>query len=38
MCIRGLGHFSPCPHPLPYHPPSPPHPLNTQQKLFCPYL
>jgi hypothetical protein len=33
----------PCPHPLPYHPlhplpPSPPLPLNTRQKLFCPYL
>jgi hypothetical protein len=20
MCIQGLGHFSPCPHPLPYYP------------------
>jgi hypothetical protein len=20
MCIQGLGHFSPRPHPLPYHP------------------
>jgi hypothetical protein len=20
MCIQGLGHFSPCPHPLPCHP------------------
>jgi hypothetical protein len=29
----------PCPHPLPYHPLHPlPPPLNTQQKLFCPYL
>uniref|UniRef100_A0A8C0X6Q0 Uncharacterized protein n=1 Tax=Castor canadensis TaxID=51338 RepID=A0A8C0X6Q0_CASCN len=29
----------PCPHPLPYHPLHPPAPpLNTQQKLFCPYL
>jgi hypothetical protein len=30
----------PCPHPLPYHPlcPLPLPPLNTQQKLFCPYL
>jgi hypothetical protein len=40
MCIQGLGHFSPLPHPLPYHPPRPlplP-PLNTQQKLFCPYF
>jgi hypothetical protein len=30
----------PCPHPLPYHPLQPlllPS-LNTQQKLFCPYL
>jgi hypothetical protein len=37
MCIQGLGHFSPLPPPtLP--PPSHPHPLNTQQKLFCPYL
>jgi hypothetical protein len=30
---------SPCPHPIPYHPLHPlplPHPLNTQQKLFCP--
>jgi hypothetical protein len=38
MCIQGLGHF----YPLPYHPlrtlPLSPHPLNTQQKLFCPYL
>jgi hypothetical protein len=32
----------PCPHPPPLPPtpppPSPPYPLNTQQKLFCPYL
>jgi hypothetical protein len=30
----------PCPHPLPYHPlhPLPLPALNTQQKLFCPYL
>jgi hypothetical protein len=32
----------PCPHTLPYHPlrplPLQPHPLNTQQKLFCPYF
>jgi hypothetical protein len=30
----------PCPHPLPDHPlrPLPLPPLNTQQKLFCPYL
>jgi hypothetical protein len=32
----------PCPHPLPYHPlrplSLPPHPLDTRQKLFCPYL
>jgi hypothetical protein len=34
MCIQGLVHFSPLPPP----PPSPPHPLNTQQKLFCPYF
>jgi hypothetical protein len=35
MCIQGLGHFSP----LPPHPPLPPTlPLNTQQKLFCPYF
>jgi hypothetical protein len=42
MCIQGLGHFSPLPPPprLPPTPPSPspPHPLNTQQKLFCPYF
>jgi hypothetical protein len=42
MCIQGLGHFSPLPPLLPLPPtppsPSPPHPLNTQQKLFCPYL
>jgi hypothetical protein len=31
MCIQCLGHFSPLP-PLPL---SPPHPLDTQQKLFC---
>jgi hypothetical protein len=30
----------PCPYPLPYPPapPSLPHPLNTQQKLFCSYF
>jgi hypothetical protein len=37
-----LGSFlPPCPHPLPYHPLHPlllPHPLDTQQKLSCPYL
>jgi hypothetical protein len=35
-----LGSFLPLPHPLPYPPSplSPPHPLDTQQKLFCPYL
>jgi hypothetical protein len=42
MCIQGLGHFSPLPPPPPLPPtpppPSPPHPLNTQQKLFCPYF
>jgi hypothetical protein len=42
MCIQGLGHFSllPPPPPLPPTPPppSPPYPLNTQQKLFCPYF
>jgi hypothetical protein len=42
MCIQGLGHFSPLPPhpPLPPTPPppSPPYPLNTQQKLFCPYF
>jgi hypothetical protein len=42
MCIQGLLHFSPLPlpPPLPHtpSPPSPPHPLNTQQKLFCPYF
>jgi hypothetical protein len=42
MCIQGLGHFSPLPTPppLPPTPPAPshPYPLNTQQKLFCPYL
>jgi hypothetical protein len=42
MCIQGLGHFFslPPPPPLPPTPPppSPPHPLNTQQKLFCPYF
>jgi hypothetical protein len=42
MCIHCLGHFSPLPPPPPLPPtqppPSPPHPLNTQQKLFCPYL
>jgi hypothetical protein len=42
MCIQSLGHFSPMlpPPPLPptLPPPSPPNPLNTQQKLFCPYF
>jgi hypothetical protein len=42
MCIQGLGHFSPLPPPPPLPPtpppPSLPHPLNTQQKLFCPYF
>jgi hypothetical protein len=42
MCIQGLVHFSPLPQPPPLPPtpppPSPPHPLNTQQKLFCPYF
>jgi hypothetical protein len=37
-----LGSFLPLPPPPPLPPtplpPSPPHPLNTQQKLFCPYL
>jgi hypothetical protein len=42
MCIQGLGHFSPLPPPPPLpptpSPSSPHHPLNTQQKLFCPYF
>jgi hypothetical protein len=42
MCIQCLGNFSPLPPPPPLPPtlprPSPPHPLNTQQKLFCPYF
>jgi hypothetical protein len=42
MCIQCLGHFSPRPHALPTTNPtpsfSPPHPLDTRQKLFCPYL
>jgi hypothetical protein len=41
MCIQCLDHFSPCPHPLPYHPLpplSPPNPLDTRQKLYCPYF
>jgi hypothetical protein len=42
MYIQGLGHFSPLPSPPPLPPtpplPSPPDPLNTQQKLFCPYF
>jgi hypothetical protein len=42
MCIQHLGHFSPMPPPPPLPPtpppPSSPYPLNTQQKLFCPYL
>jgi hypothetical protein len=38
MCIQGLVISPSCPHALPYHPPSPPHALNTQQKLFSPYF
>jgi hypothetical protein len=42
MCIQGLGHFFPLPPPPPLPPTLPPpchpHPLNTQQKLFCPYF
>jgi hypothetical protein len=42
MCKQHLGHFSPLPppSPLPPTPPTPshPHPLNTWQKLFCPYF
>jgi hypothetical protein len=42
MCIQVLCHFSPLPPPPPLPPtppyPSPPHPLNTWQKLFCPYF
>jgi hypothetical protein len=42
MCMQGLSHFSPLPPPPPLPPtpppPSPRHPLNTQHKLFCPYL
>jgi hypothetical protein len=42
MCIQCLGHFSPLPPlpPLPptLPPPSPQNPLDTRQKLFCPYL
>jgi hypothetical protein len=40
MCIQGLVHFSalPPPPPLPPTPPPPAPHLNTQQKLFCPYL
>jgi hypothetical protein len=42
MCIQCLGHFSPLPPPPPLPPTLPPssplHPLNTRQKLFCPYL
>jgi hypothetical protein len=35
MCIQWLGHFSPL-----SHTPSltPPLPLATRQKLFCPYF
>jgi hypothetical protein len=35
-----LGSFLPPSPPLPLTPPPPslPHPLNTQQKLFCPYF
>jgi hypothetical protein len=42
MCIQCLGHFSPLPPPPPLlptlPPPCPPNPLDTWQKLFCPYL
>jgi hypothetical protein len=42
MCVQCLGHFSPLPPPPPLPPtpptPSPPYPLDTQQKLFCPYF
>jgi hypothetical protein len=42
MCIQCLGHFShlrqPPPLPPTPPPPFPPHPLDTWQKLFCPYL
>jgi hypothetical protein len=42
MSIQGLDHFSPLPPPPPLPPtlplPFPPHPLDTQQKLFFPYL
>jgi hypothetical protein len=43
ICIYNDWVISPpCPHTLPYHPLLPlslsPHPLNTWQQLFCPYL
>jgi hypothetical protein len=39
MCIQCLGHFSPLPHTIPNpFSPQPPHPLDSWQKLFCPYL
>jgi hypothetical protein len=48
MCIQCLSHFSPSSHPLPQPlslhptpsltPQTPPHHLDTRQKLFCPYL
>jgi hypothetical protein len=40
MCIQGLDHFSPRPHPLPYHPlhslplPPPQYPAETILPLF----
>jgi hypothetical protein len=41
ICAYKAWFISPhCPHPLPYHPlrSLPLGPLNTQQKLFCPYF
>jgi hypothetical protein len=39
MCIQGLGHFSPHPHPLPYHPlhplPLPPTPSIPSRNCFA---